>query len=116
MKAESIDTHNEDRDKHLRGQDFFAVKQYPDITFKSHSIRKHGDHYEATGELTLHGVSKKVTLDLTNIASAKGRKGEDLIGGEAKLTIKRTEYGMDKLVGPVGDEVNVMIGIEARKN
>ena len=64
IDASSIDTRDEKRDTHLRSGDFFDVEKYPTITFKSTSIKKTGDGFEATGDLTMHGVTKQVTLEI----------------------------------------------------
>ncbi len=119
VKVDSIDTANADRDKHLKNDDFFAAKQFPKITFKSTKIATTGpDRYDVTGDLTLHGVTKPVTaaMVITGVGHNKHFK-KDLIGAEATFKIKRTDYGMDKMVGNegVGDEVEITIGIEATK-
>lgn len=60
----SINTHNEDRDNHLRSEDFFDVEKYPTITFQSTDIQKDGDDYEVTGDLTINDVTKPVTFEV----------------------------------------------------
>ena len=65
VNAASIDTHNKLRDAHLRSAKFFAVKQYPTITFQSKNVEHVGSqHYKVTGNLTLHGVTKSITFDV----------------------------------------------------
>src|SRR5262249_16654068 len=64
IKADSVDTGNEGRDKHLRSPDFFDTKQYADITFKSTSVKAAKDGYEVEGDLTMHGKTKKTKLVL----------------------------------------------------
>ena len=116
VNAASIDTNNVDRDKHMRSPQFFAVKQFPTITFKSDRFRRVGDNaYQAAGNLTLRGVTKEVTADIEYTGSGKGMKGEQLVGFEARLDIKRSDYGMTELMGPVGDEIRLIIAIEGIK-
>ena len=64
IDAASIDTDNENRDKHLRSADFFEVETYPTITFKSKTIEKAGDGLRMTGDLTMHGVTREIVLDV----------------------------------------------------
>ena len=113
IKVEDIDTNNADRDKHLKSPDFFDAEKYPLVTFKSRSLRKTGDHtYEVTGDLTLHGVTKPLTVGLERIGSAKDPWGGYRTGFETVFTIKRSDFGMTNMIGPVGDEVRLTIAIE----
>ncbi len=66
-----------------------------------------------TGNFTLRGVTRPVTFSLTTAGPAKGMQGEIRRGGETEFTIKRSDYGMDKMVGPVGDEVRIALSFEA---
>jgi polyisoprenoid-binding protein YceI len=115
IKADSVDTGNENRDKHLRSPDFFDAKQYADITFKSTSVKTAKDGYEVEGDLTMHGKTKKTKLTL------KGGKEIDFQGMKktgfvSDVTIKRSDFGMvDKMPGALGDEVHVSIGLEGAK-
>lgn len=117
VKTGSVDTGNQMRDRHLKSPDFFNAAQYATISFKSKSVAKAGDAYEVTGDLTLHGVTKPVTAKLTRTGMGKGMRGAVIAGIEANFTIKQTEFGMSKMVGPqgVGDEVWVNVSIEAGK-
>ncbi len=121
VKATSVDTAVPDRDKHLRTADFFDVEKYPEITFKSESIKSTGkDKYDVTGTLTLHGVSKKVTLPVSFLGQAKDPWGGTRAGFETSTTINRKDYGIvwNKAVDNggvlLGDEVKVAINIEAK--
>src|SRR5207244_6583633 len=78
IKTASIDTANEGRDKDLRSANFFEVEKYPEITFKSSRITpRGGDRYDVTGTLTMHGVSKEVTLPVTFLGFVStGRLGD----------------------------------------
>ena len=114
VPVESLDTGTAARDKHLKSPDFFNVKQFPDITFKSTAVKKTGDNYELTGDLTLHGVTKSITVTLTKIGQAQVQ-GAERAGFDAQFTIKRSDYGMTFMMGPVGDEVSLMINLEGVK-
>ncbi|MFN0207827.1 MAG: YceI family protein [Planctomycetota bacterium] len=114
VKAESIDTNSEGRDKHLKSPDFFNVKQFPTITFKSTSVKKAGEKmYEVTGDFTLHGVTKPVTFKAEHVGSGKGRDGGRLCGFDALARIKRSDFDMKYSLSALGDEVDLHIGIEA---
>jgi polyisoprenoid-binding protein YceI len=121
VKTTSIDTAVADRDKHLRTADFFDVEKYPEISFKSDSIKATGkDKYAVTGTLTLHGVSKKVTLPVSFLGQAKDPWGSTRAGFETSTTINRKDYGIvwNKAVDNggvlLGDDVMVDINIEAK--
>jgi polyisoprenoid-binding protein YceI len=121
VKTTSVDTAVPDRDKHLRTADFFDVEKYPEITFKSDSIKATGkDKYAVTGTLTLHGVSKKVTLPVTFLGQAKDPWGGTRAGFETSTTLNRKDYGIvwNKAVDNggvlLGDDVTVDINIEAK--
>ena len=117
VKAASVDTGNEKRDQHLRSSDFFSAKQFPVITFKSTKvIEKEGeeDVLEVTGDLELHGVKKSITVDVEITGRAKGKNGESLMGFESIFTIKRSEFGMTYGIGPVSDDIRLIVSIEAQ--
>jgi polyisoprenoid-binding protein YceI len=116
VKAASVDTSNTKRDDHLRSKSFFNVAEFPTLGFKSTSVKKIDDAtYEITGGFTLLGVTKPITVQLTDVAFGKGMKGEDRAGGEIKFKIKRSDYGMNFMVGPVGDDVDIDLYFEAVK-
>jgi len=115
IDAASVDTHDAKRDGHLKSGDFFSVEEFPEITFKSDAL-KHlgGAKYEAKGTLTLRGVSKEVTFEVEKVGEGE-MKGKKLIGFEGTLTINRSDYGMKYgLGGPLGDEVKLIISVEAQ--
>ncbi|MBI2423552.1 MAG: YceI family protein [Candidatus Hydrogenedentes bacterium] len=116
VKADSVNSYNADRDEHLKGPDFFNAKQFPVITFASTSAKKISDtEYEITGDLTLLGTTKSVTAKVAYLGTGTGRDGEALLGLEAKLNIKRSDFGMTYGIPMVGDEVELTIAIEATK-
>src|SRR3984957_20539486 len=92
IKAESIDTNNKKRDDHLRGPDFFNAKQFPALTFKSKSVKAVEGGYEVTGDLTIHGVAKAVTLLLKGGNSAEFPKGTQRVGFSTDVVIKRSDF------------------------
>ena len=116
VKAGSINTGNADRDAHLKSPAFFSAKEFTTITFKSKSWNKTGDKsYDVTGDLSLHGVTKSVTLAVTKVGEGKGPRGMLRVGFDAVLKLKRTDYGMKQFVGAAGDEVTLHIAIEGMR-
>jgi polyisoprenoid-binding protein YceI len=116
VKAESIDTGTAKRDQDLRGPDFFNAKQFETISFESTAAKSvDADTTEVTGDLTIHGTTKPVTVKVVRVGHGKGMKKEDLAGYETTFTVKRSDYGMTTLVGPVGDEVTLTIAVEAAR-
>jgi polyisoprenoid-binding protein YceI len=116
IKTASVNTLNAARDAHLRAADYFDAEQYPDMTFKSGAWKKTGEKtYEVAGDLTLRGVTQPVTMRVEHTGAGKGRKGEELIGFEATLTIQRTAFGMNEGIGALGDDVAITISLEAAR-
>lgn len=117
VQAASVDTHSGKRDQHLQSPDFFSVKEFPTIEFRSTSVKKAGaDEFEVAGKLTLHGVSKDLTLKVkqTGYNEADGRHPATA-GFETHFTLERSDFGMDYGIeqGSLGDEVEVMLAVEA---
>lgn len=117
IKTDSIDTKHEGLDKHLKSPDFFNAVQFPSLTFSSTAVSLNGaGEGSVAGNLSLHGVTKPVTLKLKQIGSGKGMKGETRVGYVATGTVKRTDFGMGYGVpGAATDEVDLRINIEAIK-
>ena len=123
IQATSVDTANEMRDKHLRTEDFFFVEKFPEITFKSTKIEKVSDtEYKATGEFTMRGVTKVLTLPVTFLGEMKGMDGKPLAGFSVITKLDRKEFGINwnKTLDAGGlllsDEVTVEISIEAKQS
>ena len=123
IQATSVDTANEMRDKHLRTEDFFFVEKFPEITFKSTKIEKVSDtEYKATGEFTMRGVTKVLTLPVTYLGEMKGMDGKSLVGFSVTTKLDRKEFGINwnKTLDAGGlllsDEVTVEISIEAKQS
>jgi polyisoprenoid-binding protein YceI len=113
VKTASIDTGNQRRDDHLRNPDFFNAAQLPVMKFESTGVRAAGSGFEVTGNLTMHGVTKPVTATVEKVGSGKDpRAGKTLHGFEAKLTLKRSDFDMKYMVGPLSDEIDVQIALQ----
>lgn len=115
-KVDSLDTGNAQRDGHLKSPDFFNAKQFPTISFVSKSVAKHANGLQVVGDLTLHGVTKPVTLVLVGGKTGEFPPGVHRTGYSTELTIKRSDYGMDKMIPAAGDEVVLMISFEGTKS
>lgn len=116
-KAASIDTRVDARDKHLRSADFFDVEKYPDISFKSTKVQKKGKKLLVTGDFSMHGVTKTVTLPVAVTGFAEGRGGQKVMGATAETVIDRAEYGIKYGIdnGSIGKDVRVILQIEAKQ-
>ena len=117
IKTDSINSNVEALDKHLKSPDFFNAVQFPTMTFTSTAVKLDGNGVGTiAGNMTLHGVTKPVTLQLKQIGSGKGMKGEQRVGYVATGTIKRTDFGMNYGVpGAATDEVDLRINLEGVK-
>jgi polyisoprenoid-binding protein YceI len=95
IDASSIDTRDEKRDAHLRSADFFDVEKYPTLTFKSKKVTKTGDGFTAVGDLTMHGVTKEVTLEVEELSQPnKDPWGNTRMGASAHGKINRKDWGL----------------------
>jgi len=122
IQATSIDTAEPRRDQHLRSADFFDVANHPTIAFKSTSVKANGkDSFLVTGDLTMRGVTKPVTLPVTLLGEGKDPMGNEKMGLETSLTLNRKDFGLvwNRALESggvlVGEEVRVQIAIEANK-
>ncbi|HLQ31143.1 MAG TPA: YceI family protein [Chloroflexota bacterium] len=122
INAASLVTNDAKRDEHLRSADFLDVEKYPTITFKSTKIeRAEHDRYRMTGDLTIHGVTRPVTLDVVYSGQIKDPWGNARAGFSAETTIRRSDWGISfnavletgGLV--VSDEVKIALDVEAVK-
>ncbi|CAM5671391.1 YceI family protein [Streptomyces aurantiogriseus] len=95
VTMDSIDTGSADRDGHLKSSDFFKTEEFPEMTFRSTSAEAlGGDDYRITGDLTILGVTKPLTIDLEFNGSAKDPFGNERVGFEGKAEILRSEWGL----------------------
>lgn len=123
IDAKSINTRNPDRDADLRGNLFFDVAKFPTITFKSRSARADGaGRFKVTGDLTMHGVTKEVTLDVEGpTPEIKDIWGNRRIGATAKTTLDRRDFGLvyNRVLegggAVVGNEVAISIDLECTR-
>ena len=114
IDVNSIDTGVDALDKHLKSDDFFNAEKYPTMTFKSTGIEKTGeDTGIMTGDLTVHGVTKPVTLNVTFNNGGKNPFGSGYkLGFDATGSLKRSDFGVDRFVPNVGDEIDFVISAE----
>jgi polyisoprenoid-binding protein YceI len=116
IKTVSLDTGNTKRDEHLSSPDFFNTKQFPLISFKSTAVKRVEKGLEVTGDFTLHGETKTLTLLLTGGKTGEFPPGVHRRGYTTQLKIKRSDYGMDKMIPAAGDEVVIEISFEGVKS
>lgn len=122
IKAASVDTGVKMRDDDLRSPHFFDVEKFPEITFKSKSVKMTGENTaDVTGDLTIHGVTKEVVLKVELLGKGPGAKpGTIASGWNATTALKRTDYGLtwNKVVEGaqlVGDDIKIELHVEADK-
>ena len=122
IQAASIDTGNKNRDDHLRSPDFFDVAKFPTISFKSVSIKERSkDLYDVTGDLTMHGVTKRITMPVQFLGFGRGPGGSEKAGFEITTTLNRKDFGvvwnrnLDEGGVLLGDDVKVTINLELNK-
>lgn len=120
IDASSVTTNNETRDKDLRSDNFFDVAKYPTITFASTKVTRAGENkLKVEGNLTMHGITKPVTLDVDFLGSGKGMMGEDRAGFEGATTLNRKDFdivwnrNLDQGGTLLGDDVAIHLSIEA---
>jgi polyisoprenoid-binding protein YceI len=120
IKSASINTQNEKRDGHLRSADFFDVEKYPEITFKSTGVKKKGKKYALVGTLTMHGVSKEVTVPFEIMGQMTDPRGSIRLGIEGFTLLNRKDFALnwnrslDKGGFVLGDQVTVEILLELK--
>jgi polyisoprenoid-binding protein YceI len=123
IKAASIDTGNAMRDDHLRSGDFFDAAKFPEITFHSTSIRpaRRKNVFDVTGDLTMHGVTHRVTLPVEYLGTMKDGRGREVAGFAISTTLNRKDYGivwneaLDGGGAVLGDDVDVIVSLEMVK-
>jgi polyisoprenoid-binding protein YceI len=118
IDAASITTGSDARDKDLRSERFFDVAKYPTLTFKSSSVTQTGPgSLQVGGTLTIHGVSRPVVIAVTGWGTGPGAQPGVALAGFRKGTVqlKRSDYGIKTMMGPIGDEVDITLSLEAKK-
>lgn len=112
INTSSIDTNHAERDKHLRSADFLNTSKNPQATFKSTAVEKEGDELKITGDLTLNGVTKPVTLEAKMLGEGKDPWGGYRAGFEAEGEIALKDFNITKDLGPASQKVQLMISVE----
>ena len=113
IDVDSLFSANKKRDVHLKSPDFLDAKQFPSIDFKSTAIASAGvNRYKVTGNLTLHGVTKPVTVNLEHVGAGVDPYKKFRTGFEGKVTIKRSDFGMKFMPGAIGDNVRIILAFE----
>ena len=113
----SLDTRVEMRDNHVKSADFLDVAKYPTITFKSKHVEPAGaGHLKVIGDLTIHGTTKQVELDVEGpTPPIKDPRGNEHMGASATTTISRRDFGVSNMEGMIGDELHITIDAEMVK-
>ena len=113
IKTASIDTNHAERDKHLRDDDFFNAAKYPEIKFVSTKFSPAaGDKGTLYGNLTMHGVTKPVAINISKIGEGKDPWGGYRSGFEGSTEITRADWGISKNLGPASEKVEIILSIE----
>ena len=114
IEASSVDTRVSMRDDDLRSPNYFDVAKYPTITFKSKSVQAAGEgKLKIVGDLTIHGVTKEVTLDVDGpSAPVTDPKGNSHVGASASTTVNRKDFGVGGSSNMVGEDITITIDVE----
>lgn len=114
IQAGSLDTGNEKRDGHLRGPDFFNARQFPTITFKSTAAEQKGEVWHVTGDLTMLGKTKQITIPVDVLTDSASFRGKTLGAVHSEFTIQRSDFGMTWGVdnGVVSDQIKLTVALE----
>ncbi|HDN2510343.1 MULTISPECIES: YceI family protein [Providencia] len=112
IKTGSIDTNHAERDKHLRSADFLNASKFPEAKFVSTEVKKDGEAYKITGDFTLNGVTKPITLDAKLMGEGKDPWGGYRAGFEAQGNIKLKEFNIKSDLGPKSQEAQLLISVE----
>lgn len=118
----SIDTHDAQRDGHLRSPDFFDAENHKELTFKSKRVEGSGSDYKVTGDLTIRGTTHEVVLDVEYAGGGKDPWGNERVGFTARTSINRKDYGLTWNAALetggvlVGEKVEIEIDVEALKD
>lgn len=113
IKTDSIDSNHAERDKHLRGKGFLEVKEYPEAKFVSTAFEDKGDGKGVlTGNFTLHGVTKPLTIDVTQIGAGEDPWGGFRRGFEGHTSFALKDFGIERDLGPASQEVELYLSVE----
>ena len=112
INTNSVDTNHAERDKHLRSAEFLNVAKFAQATFVSTAVKKDGDELDITGNLTLNGVTKPVTLEAKKLGEGKDPWGGYRAGFEAETKIALKDFNIKTDLGPASQDVQLMISVE----
>lgn len=113
IETASIDSNHAERDKHLRDEDFLEVDRFPEARFVSTSYRDLGDGKgELVGDLTLHGVTRPLTIEVTHIGAGDDPWGGYRRGFEGRTSFALADFGIKRDLGPASQEVHLWLGVE----
>lgn len=118
LDANTVNTNTARRDADLKSPNFFNVAQYPTITFKSTSVTRNGDTLKVTGDLTLAGVTKSITLDVDGPTPPQTNRGKLITGLSATGSLKRSDFNFGQKSpanAAIGDDIKFTIDAEAAK-
>lgn len=113
IQTASVDSNAKKRDDHLRSPDFFDATTFPTLTFVGKTYEKVSDTvFKVTGDVTLHGVTKPLTITITKVGEGSDPWGGFRQGWSSSFTLKRSDFGMNFMQGGIGDEVSISVEIE----
>lgn len=113
VHASSVNTNVDKRDAHLKSPDYLNVKQYPTVTFKSTSVARTDDkHLQVTGDFTLHGVTRAITIPVELLGKGEFPKGTLRAAIETVFEIKQSDYQIKGIPGGTSDEIKLMVAVE----
>ncbi|MFN3623829.1 MAG: YceI family protein [Hyphomicrobium sp.] len=112
VNTDSINSNHAERDKHLRGKDFLDTASFPTATFESTSVKLDGDKATITGNLTLHGVTKQITIDAKRVGGGSDPWGGYREGFTGTTTLALKDFGINYNLGPASETVELALEIE----
>lgn len=112
LNTASLDTNHAERDKHIRSADFLNTAKFPQAIFASTAVKKEGNDYKITGDLTLNGVTKPITLDARLLGEGKDPWGGYRAGFEANGEIVLKDFNITKDLGPASQKAELIISVE----
>jgi polyisoprenoid-binding protein YceI len=115
-RIDSVDTNAEKRDTHLKSPDFFDAKQFPTLTWTGKTFTHNADGtWSVTGDLTMHGVTRSVTVPVKKVGEGNDPWGGHRAGYLSEFTVKRSDFGMNFMSDKIGDEVRLIVSVEGIK-
>nr|WP_178113003.1 YceI family protein [Acerihabitans arboris] len=112
INTASVDTNHAERDKHLRSAEFLNAAKFPQATFESTQVKKDGDEWDITGNLTLNGVTKPITLEARLTGRGKDPWGGYRAGFEAQGTLALKDFNITTDLGPASQQVDLILSVE----